>query len=336
MTVGRCARAHLTLGAVALVTLSSPCASGSEVPPEDRVLATELFNEGRALLLEERYAEACPKLQESERLDPGGGTLLNLALCHELEGRSATSWSEFHEALAAAQRDGREDRELAARAHIDALEPRLARLVVIVLPDASLPGLVVRRDGSVLGPAAWGAAVPLDRGRHTIVVEAPGRVTWTTDVEIEADGVTRVVQVPPLDAIPAPGSHRSAAVVAAAGTSPPARPTVGAVRSWQRPTALGFGILGTAGLVVGAVFGVEAGVKWHEAQPRCMSGRCDIVGYNLWRRARQEATIANILVPTGAAFLGGGYVFLADGAFAWPRPDQTGLESHDGWDLLSY
>lgn len=321
------ARVHLAVGAVTLVTLSSPRASGSDPTPADRRLATELFNEGRALLLEKHYAEACPKLQESERLDPGGGTLLNLALCHELEGRSATAWSEFHEALAAAQHDGREDREIAARSHIAALEPRLARLVILVLPDASVPRLVVRLDGSALGPVAWGAAVPVDPGAHTIVAEAPGHVTWAMELQMEADGGTRIVQVPPLDGIPALQSHRPPAVIAAAGPSPPATSTVGARQAWQRPSALGLGIAGTAALVVGAFFGIEAGAKWHEAQPYCAAICDSITGYNLWRRAHQDATIADILVPTGAVVVGGAT------ALWLIAPSPSLSRTRQGWSL---
>jgi len=52
------------------------------------------------------YAAACPKLEESQRLDPALGTLLNLADCREQEGNVATAWSLFRDAESLARRGG--------------------------------------------------------------------------------------------------------------------------------------------------------------------------------------------------------------------------------------
>jgi len=119
---------------------------GSTAPTEvESALATALFNEGRALMNQGRWSEACVKFSESQRLDPGGGTLLNLALCHEMEGKLATAWAEFNEALAIAERQSRSDRVVFARSHIDKLEPRLSHVVVIVSEPAPAEELMLDR-----------------------------------------------------------------------------------------------------------------------------------------------------------------------------------------------
>jgi Tfp pilus assembly protein PilF len=83
--------------------------------------AQQLFDEARALMKEGNYAEACPKFAESQSLDPGGGTLLNLGICHYRENRTATAWAELRQALIQARRDGRTDRERTAQKYLDEL-----------------------------------------------------------------------------------------------------------------------------------------------------------------------------------------------------------------------
>ena len=51
-------------------------------------MAESLFREGKRLSGEHKFAEACPKFAESYKLDPGLGTLLNLAICHEVGGQA--------------------------------------------------------------------------------------------------------------------------------------------------------------------------------------------------------------------------------------------------------
>ena len=46
------------------------------------------------------------------------------------------------------------------------LEEKLVKLTLVVSPSARAPGLVVKRDGRVLGESEWGLSVPVDPGEH--------------------------------------------------------------------------------------------------------------------------------------------------------------------------
>src|SRR5687767_13492271 len=119
--MGRFARAARTF--VALVTFASGAFAAAS--PSDVALAEALFQEGQKLFKERRYAEACPKFEESQRLDPGGGTLFQLATCHEFTGRTASAWAEFSEVALLAKQRNRPDIERAARERVSSLQPRL-------------------------------------------------------------------------------------------------------------------------------------------------------------------------------------------------------------------
>ena len=182
------------MGVLAVTT--SARAQGKDT---DRQIAETLFEQGRALMEAQKYSEACPKLAESQRLDPGGGTLLNLALCHELEGKTATAQTEFKEALGQAARDNRADREELAREHLASLEKRIIRIQVVVAKADTAGALTIALDASKLAPAAWGVAIAVDPGEHRVVAEAEGATRWQSIVDAKEEGRTYRVEVPVLE-----------------------------------------------------------------------------------------------------------------------------------------
>src|SRR5687767_2391284 len=99
------------LGAAALDGCQAAFAAESD--------AARLFSEGRALVLEGRFAEACPRFEQSQRLEPRLGTQLNAAFCHERQGELATAWLGYQQALGLARRAGDGERERFAQGKLD-------------------------------------------------------------------------------------------------------------------------------------------------------------------------------------------------------------------------
>src|SRR5262245_21114637 len=85
----------LATAAAALLLL----AEGAHAEPskEDVAKADQLFREAQLLVQKGNLTEGCSKYAESQRLDPANGTLLNIALCHEKEGKLGTAYKELQE-----------------------------------------------------------------------------------------------------------------------------------------------------------------------------------------------------------------------------------------------
>src|SRR6266542_5267230 len=140
-------------GALCFALCSSAHAQNS---PGDSASAQGLFDQAKKLMTQGKYSEACPKLEESQRLDPGSGTLLNMGDCYEHEGKIATAWARFLEAAAAAKAAGNVERERVSRERAAALSSKVAHLLINVAAANGPAGVEVKRDGAAVGRAQWG------------------------------------------------------------------------------------------------------------------------------------------------------------------------------------
>src|ERR1700742_2382226 len=148
--------------------------------------AKSLFREGRALTATGNYEMACPKFEQSMKLDPGIGTKFNLADCYEHLGRTATARTLFLEVAAIAREAGQGDREQVAAARAKELEPQIHRLTIDV--SGKQNGLVIKRDGVEVPPSQWGAPQFVDPGAYDVSVTAPGKKEWKSHVEVPRSG----------------------------------------------------------------------------------------------------------------------------------------------------
>jgi hypothetical protein len=298
------------LAATIIVATSTAAAQPSK---EDEALAEELFRAGKRLAAEGNFDEGCPKLAESYRLDPGGGTLLTLALCHESQGLTASAWADFTAAIVLAKRDGRVDRESIAQEHAAALVPKLRRLRVRVTTPTPLD-FVVERDGAVLGPAAWNVAAPVDPGEHVVEAKAPGRIAFHTVVSVEKEGASVDVDIPILAAPRdvAPPITTSMPLPPPPPPEPPPRKTMTTLR-WISIAAGGLGVIAGG---TGIAFGLDARSKNTEANSRCPSTTCsDPRAVDLSRKAGDSADISTASFVVAGGLLGAATVLFVLSAY---------------------
>lgn len=284
--------------------------------------ATALFKAGRADMKAGKYAEACPKLRESQRLVPAAGTLLNLAVCEEELGHLATAWQVF---LRAAQMlkpgDGRVE---FAKKRAAALEPRVPKLTVELASSAPKDARVKRefagKELELAVGSSLGLALPVNPGTHRITVEASGYRPRIYDVEI-TEGVQQKLKVSVGAKAPEPEPEQAPPAGPPPGASPGPGPGQSAPEVGQDSTAAGrpgpwiwvaYGV-GALGIATGMTTAVLANDKRDQADDECPNKQCSSKGLSLVDDGEGLATISYVGWGVGLVGLAVGTVLLLTG-----------------------
>jgi hypothetical protein len=247
-----------------------------------------LFLEGKKLMQEGRIEEACEKFKASHDGDKSAtGTLLNLALCNEQRGHTASAWGEFRQV--ASESDGkRMDRYTLAREHEAKLYPLLSYAVIKVRADARVTGLrIVLDNDKPLSDAMLETQLAIDPGEHTVLVEAPDRLPQTLKLTVGGPGAPATLEVLPLEL--APDTPKSGS-------------------SGRRTAGYAVGAVGLAALTTGVVFGIFALTKDNDVKSECPNYSCPSNKNNTAldsekKLANTFALVTDISVGVGAALV---------------------------------
>jgi hypothetical protein len=274
-------------------------ADGDQGGREARALS--LFIEGRTAMAAGHYTEACPKFADSKTLDPGAGTMLNLAYCYEKLGRDTEAWVTYRAAAVAAHEHGRTDWENAARARAERLEGRLVWVVVHVEKQADPGLLAMRLDGAPMTNDVLERPIPVDMGHHEVRVTSVGRRPWSVTFDADGEHVSTIT-IPALEAIENPESR----MADSAQLPPVSDASSRSGASARRTAAWAMGGAGVAALATGTVLALVAKTTYGNAD--CAGNACTAPGNAAQSRAFLQADIATAIALAGAAALGGAAV----------------------------
>lgn len=280
---------------------------------DSRAAAESLFLDGRRLMDAERYAEACQRFEDSQRLDPAAGTALNLARCYALTGRTASAWTLYREAAALASAANQREREQAALDAAATLEPSLARL--ILKHEQPQPDLSIELDGRPAPDSMFVVATPLDPDEHEVVVSRNTKVLWRTTVQAIPG---QVVEVPiprfepePPARVIAPG--RAEMPSPRATDRPASQP---ALKGARRIAAVGLAATSVLAITYAAFEALRAQSAYEDSESGCdTDGKCKSIALSQRELAFDRARRADIsLVVAGGAALGAGVLWFTVGS----------------------
>jgi hypothetical protein len=301
----------------------------------DLARAQTLFNDGNKLLETGNYAEACPKLADSQRLVRGVGVTLYLGECYEKLGKTASAWAQFRLAESIASTKG-DKRASVARDRAVRLEAQLPYIQITVAAP-STPGLEVTLDGSLITRSEWGSSEPIDPGQHVVKATAPQKQPWQSTITVSPQKQTVPVNVGRLLDVgeaahaevakapsPVAPQAQSPAVVPLANppSPPPGSDTAIPPGRTQRYLALGAMGLGVAGLGLGTVFGLLAESKFKASDNEaggCTANKCGQAGLDTRATGLTFATVSTVGFVVGGIAAAGGVVLF----FTAPKSTTT-------------
>lgn len=235
----------LSLVAPGLAPGLAPLAAAQPAPSaaDKTARADALFNQGLQQMEAGKFAEACQSFEQSQQIEGSASTVMNLANCREKNNQLATAAQLFTQAAEELRSNSSPEAASLRKTCLDrvaALQPRLSRLTLRV--TAAEPSLELTRDDVVVPAAQWNQPLPLDGGRYTITAKAPGRTSWSEQIELAPEREQKTVEVPELAPVPT-----SEARLEVREPLPPPPPR----RSLVLPISLGIGALALGGAAIG-------------------------------------------------------------------------------------
>jgi hypothetical protein len=306
---------------VLVLALIGPRAASAQAEPTASALkmAQDLVEEGRALGRQGQWAEALERFQRARSVSAKTTPQLAFYVGHAEArvGKLVEAAVDLRRAIELAHSAGNDQVAVAAQGELPELE---ARTPLLRIAASGAVGLQI--DGSTLGVAALGDAVPLDPGEHVVVVRFPTGAVTRHVAMVERQRMTLSIE-PPAGAAaanPAAQDEGSGTSLASAGaTSPPtlAPPVSEDGGAGRRVVGLAVAGVGAASLVAGGVFYLLARSALSPVTSACPSSPCAAPSgsplQSDYQDAQSKQTIAIVLASAGAALAATGLVLFATG-----------------------
>lgn len=301
--------------AAAVLLLGSAMAFAQEMDPDTRRAALDMAAEGDEAWTRGDFPASLERFTQARALVPAPTLVFRQGECLEKLGRLVDAANVFREAagfpLAANASEPFRKAVTAARVRVEALQPRIPILEIVVQADPSGPATVAL-DGQALPQERWALPMRVDPGAH-LVKAAAGHVEASERVVLDEGARVRIVLhlEPPANVVAAaPAPAREA-------ETSPAKPEErrGTLRPWAW---VGLGI-GAAGTLTGLGTGIAVLKMRNDLDDGgCVSSVCktsqsgDVRTYN----ALRTASVAGFVV---------GGLGLVTGVILWfaePRGDR--------------
>ncbi len=306
--------------ALSLVTLLALASSASA---DNKARADQLFKEGKSLMAEKRYADACNAFEESYKLDPGIGAQLNIAKCYEEWGKLGRAFTSYQlaEKMARDAGDNRADKIKELITELDSQVPRMT----VHLPKDAPKGFQVTMDKKPI--TVIGEAFVVDPGPKTLEWWVGNGPKKQKIVAVERGGESEVtLDVPKGTVIKPDGGGEGG------GDQEPDKPKK---KTPEKPTPPGRNMriggiaLGGAGVLaigVSSIMTLSARSKYNDALDMYCNGMknsCDPQGLDITHDARSTANVATVVFFVGLAAVGGGV------ALYMLAPKKTAVEDEE-------
>jgi serine/threonine-protein kinase len=308
---------------VLAVVACGSTASAAAPSHDDALTAQALFDLGVALKQRGQYVEACAKLEESQRVDPGVGTQYHLADCYEKQGRTAAALQQFEEIARQAAVSGQKDRERVARQRAAEVAPSVPRLTVAVPVKSDAATLEITCDAQPFPRDRWNTPMPLDPGMHEVTARLGDRA-WRANVTLDARSHVETITVPDLapPELAAPATPTAWRVSLASQRHDSAPAPMAARSSSGRVVGLALGAAGLAAIGSGVFFTFRSLDDRATAESLgCAGSSCPTqAGVDARSSAVAAGNVATVAYAVGAVATGVGVYLLVRHEDGRPAP----------------